>query len=355
MYPRVIISSEKLKTNTEKVVGMAKPYGIDVFAVTKVFCAHSQIAQVLLKGGVKGLADSRIENLKTLGHLGVTRLLLRIPMISEVKEVVRHAEISLQSELATLRALDVAAKDLGVRHKVVLMVDLGDLREGVLPEQVETTVRAIEALEAVTLCGIGVNLTCYGGVIPDEDNLGELGRIATDVEALIGRPLEYISGGNSSSLYLLENGKMPSKINQLRVGETLVLGRETAYGATLDGTYDDAFILEAEIVELKEKGSVPKGKIGMNAFGETPHFEDRGKILRAIVAIGQQDVVVDGLQPLDEKIDILGASSDHMLLDVTRSDSAYAVGDILAFKMDYSAMLKLFTSKYVDKVLESLL
>ncbi len=355
MYPRVIISSEKLKTNTEKVVGMAKPYGIDVFAVTKVFCAHPQIAQVLLKGGVEGLADSRIENLKTLGHLGVTRLLLRIPMISEVKEVVRHAEISLQSELATLRALDAAAKDLGVRHKVLLMVDLGDLREGVLPEQVETTVRAIEALESVTLCGIGVNLTCYGGVIPDEDNLGELGRIATDVEALIGRPLEYISGGNSSSLYLLENGKMPSKINQLRVGETLVLGRETAYGAMLEGTYDDAFILEAEIVELKEKGSVPKGKIGMNAFGEMPHFEDRGQILRAIVAIGQQDMVVDGLQPLDEKIDILGASSDHMLLDVTHSDSAYAVGDILAFKMDYSAMLKLFTSKYVDKVLESLL
>lgn len=355
MYPRVIVSSEKLKTNTEKVVGMAKPYGIDVFAVTKVFCAHPQIAQVLLKGGVKGLADSRIENLKTLGHLGVTRLLLRIPMISEVKEVVRHAEISLQSELATLRALDAAAKDLGVRHKVLLMVDLGDLREGVLPEQVETTVRAIEALEAVTLCGVGVNLTCYGGVIPDEDNLGELGRIATDVEALIGRPLEYISGGNSSSLFLLENGKMPSKINQLRVGETLVLGRETAYGAMLEGTYDDAFILEAEIVELKEKGSVPKGKIGMNAFGETPHFEDRGQILRAIVAIGQQDVVVDGLQPLDEKIDILGASSDHMLLDVTHSDSAYAVGDILSFKMDYSAMLKLFTSKYVDKVLESLL
>ena len=80
-------------------------------------------------------------------------------------------------------------------------------------------------------------------------------------------------------------------------------------------------LLEAQIIELKSKRSLPIGEIGVDAFGQRPYYEDRGIIRRAILAIGKQDTDPDSMISLDEKIDILGASSDHLILDVSKSDT----------------------------------
>lgn len=349
MNPCVLINKEKVFQNTKRIVDMAAAQNISVFAVTKVFCGNKNIAELMVSAGVKGLADSRLENLRRYADLPVEKWLLRLPMISQAREVVAVADVSLNSELETIKALNEAALEQDRKHQILLMIDLGDLREGMLPDQVEPMVKAILPMEGIEIVGVGVNLTCYGGVIPNGENLGKLEEIAKQVETLLGRPLKYISGGNSSSLYLLEKGEIPSKINQLRVGEAIVLGRETAYGEPIEGTYDDAFLLEAELVECKRKGSVPIGEIGMDAFGNKPVFEDLGEILRGIVAVGHQDVNAGGLIPVDPNLSILGASSDHMLLNLTTSTEAYRVGSRIRFKMDYGGMLKLFTSEYVEK------
>lgn len=351
MYPRIVIDKNKLFHNTKIIVDKAARYGIGVFAVAKVYCGIPELAQVSVDAGVVGIADSRVANLRKLSVVPVDKMLLRLTMLSEVDEVVDCANISLNSELETIKALNEAAIRKHKRHQIILMVDLGDLREGILPEDVHGIVPEILKLEAVDLVGVGVNLTCYGGVIPNEDNLGQLTSIANDIENTYGVKLKFISGGNSSSLYLLDNGEIPSKINQLRVGEGIVLGREAAYGEPILGSFDDAFMLEAEIIELKEKDSMPKGVIGMDAFGNKPVFEDRGKMLRAIVAIGRQDVDHTALIPENKGVEILGASSDHMILNVTQSPNSYKVGDVVRFKMEYGAMLKLFTSEYVDKIM----
>ena len=102
-------------------------------------------------------------------------------------------------------------------------------------------------------------------------------------------------------------------------------------------------------MELKSKRSLPVGEIGVDAFGQRPYYEDRGIIKRAILAIGKQDTDPDSMTPLDEKIDILGASSDHLILDVSKSETDYKVGDVIKFELGYSAMLKCATSKYVEK------
>lgn len=353
MYPRVIVNEKKLFENVKSISDRAKLHGIDTIAVTKVFCAIEELAQICVKAGVSGLADSRVENLKNLQAIPVEKTLLRLPMLSEVEDVVKYADVSLNSEIDTLKALNKYASVIGRQHKIILMVDLGDLREGVLPEQVNDVVDAMAHMHSIKLEGIGVNLTCYGGVIPTPENLGQLVQIAREIETKYGVELKVVSGGNSSSLYLMDQDEMPSGINQLRIGEAFVLGRETAYGESIPGTHDDAFLLEAQIVELKEKNSIPTGKIGMDAFGNKPTFEDKGKMLRAIVGIGRQDVEPSGLMPMDKNIEIIGASSDHMILDMTKSESTYKVGDVIKFKMDYGAMLRLFTSVYVDKVLES--
>ena len=158
-----------------------------------------------------------------------------------------------------------------------------------------------------------------------------------------------VSGGNSSSIYLIGKGELPEGINNLRLGESFLLGNDTAYGEKLPGTVSDTLILEAQIVELKEKPSLPIGEVGVDAFGQKPYYEDRGVIKRAIIAIGKQDTDIDSMEPLDEKIDILGGSSDHIILDVTKSDTEYKVGDVVRFVLGYGGMLKTATSPYVEK------
>ncbi|SHI52322.1 Predicted amino acid racemase [Geosporobacter subterraneus DSM 17957] len=347
--PRIEIDLSKIRANTQVLVDRCKNAGIQVAGVTKVFCAVPQVAEAMVEGGINMLADARLENFGKIAHIPIQKLLLRLPMISQAEKVVSLVDISLNSEIATIKKLSEASIKQGKVHKIILMIDLGDLREGIWSDQIHTTIKEITQLEGVQLVGIGTNLTCYGGVIPNPTNLGQLVNIAMEIEDTFQIRMEIISGGNSSSLYLLERGEMPKAINHLRLGESIVLGRETAFGEPISGTYQDAFTLIAEIVELKEKPSVPIGEIGMDAFGNKPVFEDHGIRKRAILAIGRQDVSVNNLIPKDEKISILGASSDHLIVDVTDSLKEYSVGDEVAFDIEYGALLQLMTSEYVFK------
>lgn len=350
-YPCVEISLYKIKHNTEKLVGLCKKYKINVAGVTKVFCGEPQIAKIMIDGGVQILADSRIENLIKLKDINIPKMLLRLPMISQAGEVVRYSDISLNSELKTIKELSKKAVELNRKHKIILMVDLGDLREGIFDEdEIFKVVREILKLEGIELMGIGTNLTCYGGVIPKNENLSRLVKIKKNIEEKFNIRLDVLSGGNSSSLYLLETGEIPQEINQLRLGESIVLGRETAYGKTIKDTFDDCFKLIVEIIEIKEKPSVPIGEIGMDAFGNKPTFIDKGIIKRAICAIGKQDIDLGDIIPYDKYIEILGESSDHLILDITKSENNYDVGDKIEFKLTYGGILKVMTSEYVAKV-----
>ena len=87
----------------------------------------------------------------------------------------------------------------------------------------------------------------------------------------------------------------------------------------------------------------------MDAFCEKPSFKDNGIIKRAILAIGKQDISIKGLIPVDERINILGGSSDHLILDITHASNKYEVGDIVDFRVDYGCLLVAMTSPYIAK------
>lgn len=204
-------------------------------------------------------------------------------------------------------------------------------------------------LENIHLHGIAVNLTCYGAIIPKNDNLSKLVEIARKIEEQFDIKLDMISGGNSSSIYLIDKGELPKGINNLRLGEAALLGNDTAYETDLPGTVGDTVILQAQIVELKEKPSLPIGEVGVDAFGKKPFYEDRGIMKRAIIAVGKQDTDLDSMTPTDSQIEIMGGSSDHTILDVTHCDRDYKVGDIVSFELGYGGMLKTATSPYVTR------
>jgi len=350
MNPRIDIHFNKLKHNTKIVSDKCKVKGIKIAAVTKAFCGIPEIAKAYVDGGAKYLADSRIENLKKLSNLPVEKIMLRLPMLSQVDETVKYADISLNSEIETIIALNDASKKLGKEHKIIIMVDLGDLREGFFDnEELESALLKLKDLKNIKVIGIGSNLTCYGGVIPDETNLGKLVEYGETIERVLDTTLEIISGGNSSSIYLLEEDRVPKRINNLRLGESLLLGRESSYGDSIPNTYKDVFQVVAEIIEIKEKPSHPIGEIGRDAFWNIPVFEDKGIRKRAILAIGRQDIGGNSIEPLDDKIEVIGASSDHLIIDITECNVNYKVGDEISFNIAYGALLSLMTSEYVHK------
>jgi len=351
-YPAIKVSREKLKHNTKILAEKCGRLGIDIVPVTKVYCGIPEIAEASVAAGAKMLADSRIENIIKLKELNAEKMLLRIPMLSQVDEIVEHVDISLNSEYEVIKALSGKALQRGKIHKIILMVDLGDLREGVWYKDAVEFAGRIVKLPGIKLVGLGTNLTCYGAVIPSVENLGLLAALAEEIEKKYDIKLDIISGGNSSSLHLVEKNEVPKGINQLRLGEAIVLGNETAYGERIEGTYGDVFTYMAEIIELKEKPSVPVGETGVDAFGEKPVFVDRGIRKRAILASGRQDLKADGIQPRDKDAIVIGASSDHLIIDVSDCGREYKVGDIMEFDLGYGALLAAFTSEYVEKIIE---
>lgn len=358
MYPKVIIDLPKLKQNLDAVSETTKDRGgCSLAIVTKVLCADPQVVKMIAAHpNVDLIADSRIKNIATYTDIahenGKKTMLLRIPMLSELAEVVRYVDLCQISEVETIRRLNEEAAKADKVQKILLMIDMGDLREGIFfkdRDLIQQAVRDIIDMENIELYGIGVNLTCYGAIIPKYENLNGLVEIAKEIEVQHGIKLSMISGGNSSSIYLIDKGELPQGINNLRLGESFVLGNDTAYETKLPGTTDEAFVLEAEIVELKSKPSLPIGEVGVDAFGQKPYYEDRGIMDRAIIAIGKQDVDIDSMTPLDDRIEIMGGSSDHIILDVTKCKEDYSLGSKVRFKLGYGGLLKVMTSAYVEK------
>lgn len=351
MVPRVRVDLKKLESNARRLREHLRSSGIEMASVTKVFGADPNIVEAIHRGGVRYFADSRWQNLQRIDPNMGKRMLLRIPMLSEIEQVAKYAEMSLQSEWCVLQALEEAMVSQSKTHEVLLMIDLGDLREGFFYEEdLFATAEKLLSCKHLRWVGTGTNLTCYGGVLPTRENLDRLVRLTRKLEERFDVSLPWIAAGNSSSLYLTDEGRK-EEWNFLRIGEAIVVGTEAAFGQPFLDLHRDCFVLEAEIVESKRKPSVPIGEIGKNAFGETPVFEDEGEQLRLIVAIGRQDVDPLDLEPLNPNVRILGASSDHMILDGSLMEEADAkVGSRVLFQMNYRAILRTFTSSYIDRV-----
>jgi predicted amino acid racemase len=227
------------------------------------------------------------------------------------------------------------------------MIELGDLREGILPPDLEPVVKETIGMQGVKLEGVGTNLACFGGVRPTEAKMWELSAIAGYLQRKFGINFEVVSGGNSANYQWFVSTPDVGLINHLRIGEALLLGCDTLTREPIPGLYTDAFTLVAEVIELKTKPSKPYGEIAQDAFGYVPIYEDKGNMRRAILALGMQDVDVLAIKPRIEA-DILGASSDHLILDAR--DSGLDLGVEVRFDVNYGALLRAMTSPYVEKV-----
>jgi ornithine racemase len=346
--PRLEIDLARIGHNASTLVERLSSRGIAVTGVTKATLGAPEVAGALLAAGVSRLGDSHIENIENMRAAGVAApmVLLRGPMISQVDRVVAHADVSFNTEPTTLRRLSAAARAQNRAHGIVLMVELGDLREGIMPGDLLHVAGEVLRLPHLTLEGIGTNLACQNGMAPDATNMGALSALADSIEAALDIRLDIVSGGNSANLGWALDGTDPGRVDDLRLGEAILLGRDPLHREPIDGLYTDAVKLMAEVIESKVKPSQPWGELGQTAFGEKPRSADRGPIQQAILAIGHQDTDPSGLEPPDG-ISILGASSDHLVVDT--GQCSLAVGSELTFQLDYRALVRSMSSPLVSR------
>ncbi|KAL0237696.1 hypothetical protein GEMRC1_012170 [Eukaryota sp. GEM-RC1] len=335
-YPRVVVNLKHILRNCQVLGQAASKLSINLCAVTKGVCAELPICETFVESGISVLGDSRLINLQKLRHhfgKQVKLMLLRLPALSEIDSVVRICDYSLVSEKSTLQALNNTAHTLGTTHSVIIMIEMGDRREGTPLKHLHSLVKfTLASLSNIKVIGIGTNLSCLNGVVVSPTKVQELLSVRKKLNDEFGLDL-LCSACNSAGIDLLSS----NGLNGGKPSASLDLSTKT-------------MILQAEIIELQVKPSFPDGEIGPNAFGVKQVPKDIGDRTRAIIAIGKQDCVYEQLFPVDSGIVIVGASSDHLVVDVTSSKITYSVGDIVNFHFAYGAMLSLFTSPYVEKV-----
>lgn len=350
-YPRLIWNLNGVRENAARVVERCASLGVKVCAVAKGVLADIAVARAMLEGGCVSFADSRMRNLISLkrNFPDKERMLLRIPMKSEIEDAIRNATCSLVSMPESVVALEARCRAMKTTHKVLLMFDLGDRREGITDLELEGFAEILKKTSRVTLQGVGVNFGCFAGILPSSLALHRLCAAKDALERFLGYEVPVCSGGSTSSLMLVEQGELPKGVNELRIGEAILLGQDVTWQRTIPWLSQDTVSLEAEVIEVRRRPSVPEGEVGADAFGNVPALDDRGSRLRAIVALGRQDLPIESLRPADAGVEILGASSDHTILDVENMKISPWWGDILRFSVGYGAMMGLMTSPYVRK------
>ena len=341
--PRVEFDLGKIRANSKILCERLRSVGIDVKGVTKGVGGDSQIAAAMLDGGVTGLADARLSNVLKLRTNGINCpiALIRSPMHDQLAELVVSCNMSYHSDLTTLDLLGQAARDANRCHSVMLMVEAGDGRDGLPIERLEHFVAAVLNTPGLTLNGVGANFSCMQAVPPTSAALMVLSNAIERVESCLSTKIACISGGNSTSLPLALAHVNLGRVNELRLGEAILLGIEPLSGRVLPGLFDDAFVLFAEVIESSRKTrDAPLSNEKLNTENSLTNLN------QAVLAIGTQDTDIRGLKP-PTTMSVLGASSDHLVLNT--GGTQLAIGSEVPFRMNYSAMSRLMNNPEVIK------
>lgn len=361
-YPKLEINVRKLEYNARVEVTTLAKNGVTVMGVNKVFNGLPETAEAIVRGGIKTVAESRVSNLKKIENIDCEKCLLRSPLMSDIEDTVKYADISLNSEIEVIRALSQEAVKQEKTHKILLMIDMGDIREGIWFEnkdEIKAVVNEIKALPNLEIYGLGTNFNCFGTALPTVKNGVAFRKLASEIEESCGVKFQYLSAGNCTSYHLIDKGIWPEGLNHLRIGGLHLYGMEYVSMKYLDEYYhsdmdvnravSNLYVLKGEIIELNSKPTVPVGELGVDAFLQSKHFEDHGTRKRALLSFGRQDIPSENIWPVDPQVQIMGQTSDHTLIDLEDCDIQYRVGDIVAFELDYTGLLAACNSPGIEK------
>lgn len=349
----VTLDRKKLEHNFRFLDDLFVSRDIEWSIVSKLLCGNTEYVKILCELGVKEICDARISNLQLIKEINseIQTVYIKPPAKRSIKSLIKYADVSFNTQIETIQWLSEEAVRQNKIHKVVIMVEMGDLREGVMGKNLVNFYRQVFELPNIEVVSFGTNLNCLHGVMPSHDKLIQLSLYKQLVEATFKRKIPWVTGGTSVVIPLMLKGELPLGINHFRVGETLFFGSNLFTLKTIKGMKEDVLRLYAEIIEIIEKPKVPMGELEANPSGEVFEVkeEDYGKTsYRAIIDLGLLDISPDFLTPLHRNVEIIGASSDMIVLDLGEKPR-YKVGDVVPFKLKYMGALALMNSDYIEK------
>ena len=359
----LVIQTERIKENIKYLSNFFDDYDIQWSLVTKVFSGDKEFLKHILTDDViekiNSVGDSRLTSLRNLRAVNPKMRTIYIKPPAEVyaDEVVKYADISLNSSFSTIQALNDAAEKNGKVHQVIIMIELGELREGVNREDLMSFYEKVFNLPYIEVIGIGSNLGCMYGIEPNYDKLLQLSIYKELISARFNKNLKFISGGSSITLPLIEEERIPKNINHFRIGEAAFFGVSPLKNEQFKDLHTDTFEFSANIIELEKKKIVPEGVVSDANIGHTADYSDakqNGTTVKAILDFGMLDVDDSDLQSFDKDVKFVGITSDMMVVDIGSNrtgdgDVKYHVGDQINFKTNYMAVARLLNSKFIDK------
>lgn len=349
----IVLNRQKLQENYQYLDQVFAKHNIEWGVVSKVFCGSKTFLKEINDLGVKQVCDSRITNLKIIKKLypNIETVFIKPPAKRYISSIVKYADSSFNTEYETIKMLSDEAVRQNKMHKIIIMIELGELREGVMRDEFVDFYAKVFQLPNIEVAGLGTNLTCMYGVLPSQDKLLQLCLYAQLIEAKFNRKIPYISGGSSVTIPLIAQGLLPKPVNHFRIGETLFLGTDVYNSEPNPDMHQDVFKLYAEIIELREKPMVPDGELGHNLSGDVLQFdpENNSNSYRAVIDIGLLDVEENHIQTTNKDLKIVGSSSDMMVLDLGENSDNYKVGSLIEFDLNYMGILRLMNCDYVDK------
>ncbi|MBK0368958.1 alanine/ornithine racemase family PLP-dependent enzyme [Flavobacterium agrisoli] len=348
---------KKLQENYTFLNAIFESRNIEWGIVSKLLCGNKIYLKEIIDLGTHEILDSRVSNLRKIKAIApnVQTVYIKPPAKRSIESIVKYADVSFNTEIYTIQMLSKEAQKQNKIHKIIIMIEMGDLREGVMGEELIEFYGKIIQLPNIEISGIGTNLNCLSGVMPTQDKLIQLSLYKQLIEAKFNIQIPWVSGGTSVAIPLILKNARPMAVNHFRVGEALFFGKDLFTNQTIEGMHDDVFKLFTEIIEITEKPNIPTGELGENVAGNTFSMQDSKDLsttsLRAIIDIGLLDMQPQYLEPEDPEISIIDASSDMLVIDISKSKTAYKIGDLISFKIKYMGALYLLNSNYIDKTI----
>jgi D-serine deaminase-like pyridoxal phosphate-dependent protein len=315
--PCLLVDLDRLEANLNRMAQVARAADLQLRPHTKTH-KTPQIMRMQLERGAVGITVAKVGEAEVMAEAGATDIFIANQIVGQQKlerlvALAGRVKLSVGVDSAEVAApISMAGARAGVRIPVLIEIDSGLKRCGVLPEAAVDLARYINTLPGISLVG----LFTYGGQVyaarSDNEVAGvaayecrTMSELASKIAPIAGRELK-ISGGSTptSRHYTAECG-----LTEIRPG-TYVFNDRTQIDRWAAKPGDCALTVLATVVSTPEAGRAV--------------LDAGGKALAADLAPESSG---HGMLKEDNAAVLVKLNEEHGFLDLSQASVKLRVGD----------------------------
>lgn len=330
----LVVDKKKISENVSQILDRCHKAGVSLLTVFKEGTIRRRLLEVLFEAGVDRLGVAHYPNPAYRIPRQVEKILLYLTPWSALDEIVSSYDMSFQSDPDTVERLAVAAARQKVRHRVLLVAEAGDLRDGLPMEELCDLAAKVAKRHSpnIEISGIAANFACLNDSLPTKEIFIKLVECTNSLKERLKTDNPVLSVGGSDVLEWIDRGnRLPTEVTEIRCGTAVLLGTYPYSDNPIPGTNTDTITLEAEVLECRVK---------------------QGRV-RAVMDFGTLDTSPEDVRIPLEGMSFEGASSGYTVFDVTECKAPVKTGMHLSFRLNYHSLSRAFLSpKLTMKIVE---